>query len=234
MIRAIVLIILAAGIVALLAASPSPVSVMAQDATLDAAVQAIYQATARAQATRNAEAALIAAQRATAAALSVQQTRSAMEATRSYQATSAALDVQSTRQALDLQATADRQRQDATATRQAISLDATRQAATSTAIMGEFQAAATREAIQRQAQTESDRATLQNAGIILLFIIGAGLAGLAARGLWRIAPRKPIVIVESEQETQPATEVELPPIPPTRVVYDESAAQRIGEILEAQ
>ena len=227
-------------VIGMLIASPPPSPVGAQiDPTLEAAQRIIWQATARAQATRNAQEAMLAAQRATAAAMSIQQTQTAAEATRSYQATRQALDSQATRQALDLQATAEKQHQEATATQAALAADATRTAATATAVMAGVQAEATQQAIARQAQAESRTETLRLIGIIVLFAIGVALAVAATRALWRIGPRKippPIVVVESAvgQSGPPPGPGELPAIPPTRVVYDAEAVRKMGEILAYQ
>lgn len=230
----------------LCAGAPRPAA--AVNPTLDAAILVIIQATRDEQDRRNAAAATRSATeaeaarqnaivQATAAAVSVQQTQEAAQATRSYQSTVAALEMQSTRAALDAQATAERQRNDATATRAAIVLDATRNAATATAAMGQFEAESTRQAIQRRAEYEGRLESLRVGGVILALVIGVGLAGLAAHRLWRIAPpisRQPIAKSHTEPKGPPPAPDEIPPAPPTRVVVDAEAAQRIGELLEMQ
>jgi len=256
MTRIIILFILLVTVVGALCIAPSPAYVAAGDPTLDAAIGIIIQATRQEQDRRNASAATRAAAeadairqrtlaQATAAAVSVQQTQVAADATRSYQATQQALDTLATRTAIDSQATAERRRQDATATSVSLAADATRtarlQAIAATAVMVGVQAQETRTAATStavmagiQAQAESTRESLKTTGTVLLFIIATALAGLTARGLWRISPRPPVVVVAGEAEQIPPSPDELPTAPPTRVVYDAEAAQRITEILEYQ
>jgi hypothetical protein len=237
---------------ALCLASPPPVSVAAGDPTLDAAIGIIIQATRQEQDRRNAMAATRAAAeaeairqrafaQATESAVSIQQTQVAAEATRNTQSTRVAIEATATRQFLDLQVTVEERRQEAAATQNSILAEYTRQAifatATSAAISSEATqqvAVVTRQIIERQQQTESTRESLQTTGTILIFVIGLMLAVTVARALWRISPRQPVTVVENEVEQVPPSPDEIPPAPPTRVVYDAEATQRITDILEYQ
>lgn len=197
------LAILATGLILAALSIAAPAPVVAQDPTLDAAIGVVLAATRAEQDRRNAVAATRAAveaeairqqsaARATAAALSAEQTRTAIEATRSHLATRAAVETTVTRQALDAQATA----RSIEITRQAISLDETRQAAAATAIMAAIQSGATRQAIQRQAESERARESLYNVGLVILFVIGIILSTLTGRGLYRIT--HPIVVIDDD------------------------------------
>ena len=229
----------------LLLASPSHVSVSAGDPTLDAAIGIIIAATRQEQDRRNAIAATRAAveaeaarerayAQATQAAVSIQQTQVASEATRQAIATRQALEAQATRQALDFQAMAEKRKQEATATQAVINSEATQQTRFATATSAAIIAEATKTAIDRQAQAETTRETLRVVGIIMLFIIGAVLFPVSVRALWHVGQCKPVVVIENEQDGLPPTDDELPKSPPTRVVFDQSAAQYITEILGFQ
>lgn len=208
------------------------------DPTLEAAQHIIWQATANAQATRAAYEAQAAAQRATVAAISIQQTREVIEATRSAQATAQVISAQATRQAMDVQVTATRQALDAQAAMFAVSADSTRAAATATAVRMETQALVERQALDRQERQERQDENVRTAGWILILIIGPILAVLAGRGLWRI--QHPIQIVqtddvyaqvETDADAPGAERVAAPYIPPTRVVCDEESIRTISELL---
>lgn len=228
--------------------------------TLDAAEQAIRQATRAAQQTRDAREQELTLQRA-------EQTRVAGEATRVYAATRAALDTYATRQAIDTQATraaleshatatTERQRRDATATRLIEHVNATRSAGTQTAIalatreqhtraashatatLEAIRAQATRVAMQRAAEHEERFFAATLAFVFVLGIAVVAFAVVAIRALWRTP--HPIVI-ETTVSPTPATYGEAThgapvqtDLPPTRVVCDPAAAQRITEILEFQ
>lgn len=211
----------------LLAAARPGGSALAQDPTLDAAMLVIIQATRQEQDRRNAVAATRAAveaeaaqQRgyaeATAAAVAIESTRGAVQVTRSYLSTVAAMDVESTRTARDALATVERRRSEATATQQAVNVEAAAVAVQ-----------ATRQAMG-QAQTAEG---FRTGGIIFLFVIGTGLAGLAARGLWRVGEGAKSEKRGVKNEGEPPREDEVPRAPATNVVYDAAAAEMIRDVL---
>jgi len=232
------------------AVSSAPTSrVYAQsDPTLDAAEQAIRQATRSAQQTRESREYELARQRA-------EQTRIAGEATRVYAATRAALDAYATRQAIDERAT--RAAMEAHQTATAASARATQtavyagetataehraRAATATAEHQARAATATVEALYIEATTRAIQREEQFHAAAILFlatlaIVVVVFTAVAIRALLR--PPKPI-IVESKTETPtPTSEPSTIPnvqtdLPPTRVITDPVAVQRITEILEFQ
>lgn len=122
--RLVILIALALSVlVAMIATSPSPVSVQAIDPTLDAALIAIARATAQEQDRRNSVAA-------TSAALAAQATQNAIEAKRQADfaratAQAQAESVQATARVQEMNGLATRRASDATATQQARDADAT-------------------------------------------------------------------------------------------------------------
>jgi len=247
---AIVAWILAAVIVLLWVsiALPTTPTHAQSDPTLDAAEQIIRQATRSAQQTRDARDYELARQRA-------EQTRLASEATRVYAATRAALDAYATRQAIDERAT--RAAMEAHQTATAASARATQtavyagetataehraRAATATAEHQARAATATVEALYIEATTRAIQREEQFHAAAILFlatlaIVVVVFTAVAIRALLR--PPKPI-IVESKTETPtPTSEPSTIPnvqtdLPPTRVITDPVAVQRITEILEFQ
>lgn len=232
------------------------------DPTLDAAQMAIWQATRRAQQTREASDAQLAAQRATQAAVNAENTRAASDATRVYAATRGALDAYATRAAIDAQATRAAIETQATATAEKWKHDATRGAQTQTAnteqtrtaeTRAAMQAAATMQAIQVQAtraaieRTAEYEARFNSASLALVFVLGAVVILFAAVAIRALARQPKTVVVEdargerrearepgSRDGEQGVEDIEIPPAPKTRVVLDPQAAQRITEILEFQ
>ena len=225
----------------LILASTSPVPVAAGDPTLDAAMLVIIRATREEQDRRNAIAATRAAveaeaaqqrayAQATAQAISAESTRAALESTRSAVATRQSIDSAATRAAVE-----------STATQQAAHMAATARAISAASTAQSISAAATATAIQdaQVARTNSERIRLSS--LVALIVLGVAIGTASFRALWRISPRaaaKPVVVVVPDIvdvcKSSAPEEDELPPSPPTRVVYDEAEAQRITDALNYQ
>jgi|GEM_PF-873238 len=205
--------------------TPSVTRAQSGDPTLDAAQLAIWQATRRAQQTREAYDAQIAAQRATQAAVNAENARRAGEATRAVGETKSALEAYATLQAIAAQATraamqaeADQWRREATATQAAVNAETTRAAQTqtanaratvaaqtqdarqATATMQAIQVDATRIALDRAAEYE---ARFQTASLVTVLLIGAAVVVFAAVAIRALArqPRRVIVEENGEQGT---------------------------------
>ncbi len=221
---------------ALLAFSPTSAPARAGDPTLDAALYAIAQATARAAETRQAaeatrqaaqaeEARARAAAQATWVAESLQQTRTAARAT----ATAHSAAATATQEAWNLRATAEQREREnaaqATATSAALS-------ARATATVAAISAQATRQALEQQASAEQ-RARWLTWGWSLLQVasLGIALVGGTTWVIWRIYTRR------EERETgrdAPPADDEIPGIPQPDVVYSPRAAEVISDALGAR
>jgi hypothetical protein len=225
------------------------------------ALATLAAATEQAQMIRQAQEATYAAQRATIQAVMVEQTRTAaqVQATAtavSVLSTQSALDelqrqrsmtataehgaivATSTALAQSAQATAQAEKLNGQATRETYQTQATAQA-----VLWSQQATA----VARQNETAATRQERFTFGLLIIeigFIAGALLIIVwltRTLVLWarRLAPQ-PVndapILADSEAESigPPPTGDELPIPPLTRVVYDEAAARRIGEILEMQ
>jgi hypothetical protein len=240
-------------VLALLVTPGKPVTAM--DPTLDAALAAIAQATARAQteranqqATRAASDAIAIQQRAfaqaTAQAQSAQATQSAMDELNRQRAATATVQVMS------IEAT--RTTRDATATAEAVNVQATQQANVAEATR--FAARQQIEAVTLAAQatdvahtsatyaTRQERFTFGLLIVEILFVCGA--AWVLFRLARAIGARVDVATLRAKSSTvlptdampagPPPTDDELPTAPQTRVVYDQDAARRIAEILDLQ
>jgi len=153
-------------------------TVRAQDPTLDAAMQAIWQATRSAQQTRDARDQDAANQRATAAAIENARSQADVDATRSAYATRQIVEATATRQAMDAQQTRERQAANATATQASayanatasqasINVEGTRAAYAATATTDALRTQQTRTAVNATATIESIHADATRAAIQL-------------------------------------------------------------------
>lgn len=210
--RAVLLLGFVAGwlVVLTMVSIPTP-AVQAIDPTLDAALYAIAQATARAVEAQQ-------ARRATAESISIESTRNASQA----QATQTAISVESTRVSLDdlrrqkdMTATAQWSAVLATATAEAQRAEGTRlaQRATTTSQAIAIEAQATRQAVdnaQREqlARTYSQRQDRLSFGLLVVEI--AAIIG-ACFVLWRLAGTLSAWAVKMRPQTEPTLADVLPP-----------------------
>lgn len=236
-------VLITCGLLALLfSAMPTTPTARAGDPTLDAAMQVIWQATRSVQQTRDAREAELASQRATAAAIENAQRQAALEATRSAYATRLAVEATATRQAMDAQATRERQQAEATATMEAIRAEEMRTIATTTAVMANLHAQATRTALARQQETEQRNALLTSLGIgastlvVILIALAIGRSAvnvLQMVGAKYFSSRPPVVIVEEHHAEPVPASPSSPPL--TQVVpFDENVARATLDLIAQQ